>query len=452
MDPHEAAPNVGGSLQAGRFYRLLAGVVAFGLAFRVGYVLIVTRHENKAFYDAFWYAYTAAELKNGHFFTLGHSPTAAHPPLTSLILGSVNLVTGFNPGATAMRLTMAVLGAAVVLCVGLLGRSVAGPWVGLTAAALAAVYPNMWMPSGILMSETPAMLFTALILLAIVRIYRSPTFGNAALLGVLCGAEALVRAELILFVPCLLLPAVLAARKLSVRRRLALLGIGLLATGIVLAPWVGRNLATFQDPTYLSTGDGPALLGANCPATYGHWALGYWYACPQSVVDPGSGDESVISARYVSRAVRYASDHQSRLPAVVLARIGRTWDLYAPIAMVREGPIEGRPIPAQFAGLVFYYALLPFGVAGIVILRRRNIRQWFLLVPAGVVTLVSVLYYGTYRFRAPFEVCLVVLAAPALVLSIQWLARRAARRPAITEHTDDVIPASSPPSRSASPS
>src|ERR1700677_5165586 len=194
VDPHVAAPNVGGSLQAGRFYQLLAGVVAFGLAFRVGYVLIITRHENNAFYDAFWYAYTATEMKNGHFFTLGHSPTAAHPPLTSLILGSVNLVTGFNPGATAMRLTMAVLGAAVVLCVGLLGRSIAGPWVGLTAAALAAVYPNMWMPSGILMSETPAMLFTALILLAVVRIYRSPTFGNAALLGVLCGADALVRA------------------------------------------------------------------------------------------------------------------------------------------------------------------------------------------------------------------------------------------------------------------
>ena len=310
VDPDEAAPNVGGSMQAGRFYRSLAGVVAFGLAFRVGYVLLVTRHENKAFYDAYWYAYTAEELKSGHFFTLGHSPTAAHPPLTSLILGAVNLVAGFNPGATAMRLTMAFLGAAVVLCVGLLGRSIAGPWVGLTAAALAAVYPNMWMPSGILMSETPAMLVTAFILLAIVRIYRSPTLGNAALLGVLCGAGALVRAELILFVPCLLLPAVLAARKISARRRLKLLGIGLLATGIVLAPWVGRNLATFQDPTYLTTSDGGVLLGANCPATYGHWALGYWYPCPQSLVDSGSGDESVISARYASRALKYASDHQ----------------------------------------------------------------------------------------------------------------------------------------------
>jgi hypothetical protein len=70
-----------------------------------------------------------------------------------------------------------------------------------------------------------------------------------------------------------------------------------------------------------------------------------------------------------------------------------------------------------------YYALLPFAVAGIVVLRRRRLQQWFLLIPAGVLTVVSALYYGTVRFRAPFEVCLVVLAAPAIVLSLRWLGR-----------------------------
>jgi hypothetical protein len=63
------------------------------------------------------------------------------------------------------------------------------------------------MPSGILMSETPAMLFMALILLAVVRLVRRATPAAALLLGLACGAEALVRAELILFVPGLLLPA-----------------------------------------------------------------------------------------------------------------------------------------------------------------------------------------------------------------------------------------------------
>ena len=53
------------------------------------------------------------------------------------------------------------------------------------------------------MSETPAMLFMALILLAVVHVIRRPTVYAAVLLGLACGFEALVRAELILFVPFL---------------------------------------------------------------------------------------------------------------------------------------------------------------------------------------------------------------------------------------------------------
>ena len=124
---------------------------------------------------------------------------------------------------------------------------------------------------------------------------------------------------------------------------------------------------------------------------------------------------------------------------VVLARVAREWDLYKPAQMAQVEAGEGRPFDASLAGLGFYYALLPFGVAGIVMLRRRRIDQWFLLVPAGVVTLVSALFFGLIRFRAPFEVCLVVLAAPPMVSLAQRIGRgsdagasvRQPRRPAV---------------------
>ena len=412
---------IGGPLARRPFWVGLSAIVVSAWAFRIGYVLIVTRHETNKLYDAFWYGVTAGELQHGQFFRvpLQTAPTAAHPPLTSLLIGSYEIVT--RPlGATVQSLSMPLLGALVVLVVGLLGRSVAGPWVGLTAALVAAFAPNFWIPSGILMSETPSMLFMALILLCIVAFERSPSLGRAALIGVTCGAEALVRAELILFVPALLVPAVLAARRMPLRRRLGALAIAVLCVVVVIGPWVGRNLVTFQDATYISTGDGLALLGANCPATYsgaytGSWALG----CAVSL--SGSGDESVQSARDQHAAVQYAEHHSGRLPVVVLARVGRLWDVYQPFQMARGDVNEGRPVPASFAGLWVYYALVPLGVAGSIAFRRRGIRQWFLLVPAGVITVVSILVYGLVRFRAPFEVCLVVLAAPALVLAAQSL-------------------------------
>ncbi|HEY6623441.1 MAG TPA: glycosyltransferase family 39 protein [Acidimicrobiales bacterium] len=422
---------VGGPMRRRRFTVALAGIVTFGLALRVGYVLIFTQYQNNKIYDSFWYGVTANELKMGQFFRgpLATTPSAAHPPLTSILAGTVNFLIGLHAGTTFQRLVMAVLGAGVVLCVGLLGRSVGGPWVGLTAAALAAVAPNFWIPSGIVMSETPAMLFMALILLAVTRLLRSPTLVMAALLGAACGAEALIRAELLLFVPFLLVPAVLTASGPTLRRKLGLLGVGILASLVVLAPWVGRNLATFTDATYISTGDGLALLGSNCAQTYHGPNLGSW-SLTCSLSAPGPGDESVQSSRDQHAAVQYAEHHAGRLPVVVLARVGRLWDFFEPIQMANVDVNEGRPVPASLAGLGFYYALLPLGIAGIVIYRRRRIRQWFLLVPAGVVTVVAALVYGLVRFRSPFEVCLVVLAAPPLVLLGQSLRHRVGSHPA----------------------
>ena len=420
-----STPTIGASLRPGRFGLILAAITISALALRVVYVLAVTRHQNGKLYDSFWYYSTTIGLRSGQFFRepFSFSPSAAHPPMTSLLLGAAAYVVGLHGGTTSSLLVMAVLGAAVVFCVGLLGRAVAGPWVGLIAAGLAALAPNFWMPSGILMSETPAMLFMALILLAVVHLIRTPTVGAAVLLGLACGVEALVRAELILFVPGLLIPATLIARQVPLRRRLLLLGVGVATTTFVLAPWVGRNLATFKDPTYISTGDGLALLGSNCPQTYSGPELGLWsLSCTTSV--KGGGDESVQSSRDQHAALQYIEHHADRLPAVVLARVGRVWDLYKPVQMAHVEVGEGRPFAASLAGLGFYYALLPFSVAGIVILRRRRIDQWFLLVPAGAVTLVSALVFAPVRYRAPFEVCLVVLAAPAMLVLAQRLSGR----------------------------
>ena len=354
-------PTIGGKLSP-RFWGLLSGIVAGGVAIRVAYVMLVTRVEDKSLYDSFWYGVTANEFTQGQFFRtpFGTASTAAHPPMTSMFLGVASFVIGRHRGTTSQRLVMAVLGALVVLCVGLLGRAVAGPWIGVTAAGLAAVVPDFWIPSGIIMSETPAMLLTALTLLAVVRLLRSPDLWSAALLGAACGAVALTRAELILFLPALLIPAVLAARSYSVRRKLALLGTGTLVACLVMAPWVVRNLAAFHETTTLSTGEGLALLGANCPQTYSAPDLGSWSLQCSLSQRPG-GDESVVSATDQDLALRYAEHHAGRLPLVVLARIGRLWDLYQPIQEAHIESNEGRPVPASLAGLAVYYLVIPLG-------------------------------------------------------------------------------------------
>jgi len=263
------------------------------------------------------------------------------------------------------------------------------------------------------MSETLTMLVMAVILLAVYRLLVAPTWGNALVLGLACGVEILVRAELVLLVPFLLVPAVVLSRQVSWRRRAMLAALGVVAAGLVVGPWVGRNLASFEDTTIFSTGQGPLLLGANCPQTYSGPGLGSWSLICSIDAPPitKTQDQSVESTRQYNAAKHYMSAHLGRLPLVALARVARVWDFYEPLQMIHVDVNEGRPVPAAFAGVLAYWVLLPFALIGVVVLRRRRLPVWPLVVIAGLVTVIAATGYGQVRFRAEFEVVLVVLAA-----------------------------------------
>src|SRR5262245_61964915 len=66
-------------------------------------------------------------------------PTAEFPPLFPLLLAGLSLV-GIDT-ISGQELALSFVGAGTVVLVGLLGREVAGPSIGLMAAAIAAVHP-----------------------------------------------------------------------------------------------------------------------------------------------------------------------------------------------------------------------------------------------------------------------------------------------------------------------
>jgi 4-amino-4-deoxy-L-arabinose transferase-like glycosyltransferase len=150
--------------------------------------------------DQLYYA-QANQLARGGGFTdfRDGSETAEHPPLTALALAPTSWVADqLDPDGThlqAQRLTMAVFGAVVVLLIGMVGRSVGGNRVGWIAAALAAVYANLFVNDGLVMSETLATLAVALAILLAYRLGRTPTWANAAA-GCACGLAMLAQAEL----------------------------------------------------------------------------------------------------------------------------------------------------------------------------------------------------------------------------------------------------------------
>ncbi len=183
----------------------------------------------------------------------------------------------------AHRVTSCVIGAGVVLVLGLVGRRLGGNRAGLIAAFLAAAYPNLWMIDGILFPEGLFALTIGLTLLAAYRLRDRPTPLSAVLLGVSITLATLTRGEAIVLVAFLTLPLIVLMGALTWRKRLELLLIAGLATAATMAPWTIRNLTTFREPIIVSSNGDAVLAFANCPEVYSGRYIGLWYTrCPRA--------------------------------------------------------------------------------------------------------------------------------------------------------------------------
>ncbi|MFA9273126.1 MAG: glycosyltransferase family 39 protein, partial [Baekduiaceae bacterium] len=177
----------------------LAAIALLALALRVVYVL--SRRGNPVFGDALIYWLDAKHVAAGDGFrhAFENHPTAEHPPLHILLLALQDLV-GIN-GYHEQKLLLCVVGTVTVVLVALLARRLAGDRAGLLAGGIAAVYPNLFMPDGTLMSET---LYLALLLGALLAAHAylgadpSDVRGarrRLAAVGALVALAALTRAE-----------------------------------------------------------------------------------------------------------------------------------------------------------------------------------------------------------------------------------------------------------------
>jgi 4-amino-4-deoxy-L-arabinose transferase-like glycosyltransferase len=364
-----------------------------------------------------------------------HVQTASWPPLFVFVLAAASLV-----GAKsffAHRIWCCIIGAGAIVLCGLVGREIGGRRVGLIAALLVAVYPNIWMSDELVLSETLSPALVALVLLAAYRFWKRPGLGNVVWLGASIGVAALARDELTLLAAFILVPLVLLATTLSWWRRIALVGAGGLVALLIVAPWVGYNMSRFTDPVYISSGFGVTLASANCNSTWNGQFEGYWnlqcalHAAQNSPTKPHA-DESVQGAAVQSYAVHYIRTHEDRLFPVEMARLGRAFGFFHPLQQVElDSRVETRPYHWAVVGLFMYYALLALSVGGVIILRRRRVPVFPLLAVGLDVAISVAVTFGQTRYRSTFEVSLVLLAA----VQLDWFWSRLRRQ------SDEVLPA-----------
>jgi len=371
--------------------------------------------------DNLYYHLSANLLADGHGFANPFEyqvndiiiPTAAHPPGFTVYLSIWSLFGADT--VTWHRFASGIISASVVLPVGLLLRRLFDLKVAALAMIAVALYPPLWMNDSLILSESMYIPLAAWALFFAYRAYEEPSVRRILELTVVLALGSLTRSEPFLMFFLLLTPMVMLHPKLEWRDRFRRTAMAAGLAMLILAPWVGRNVTIFDEPTYLAVGPGYVLELGNCDDTYSGPFLGYWSAsCDDGTTWPEGADESGIGAAKYAKASEYIGDHLSEQPKVVAARVGRILGIYRPIQGIDFDVFFERRVRSHVTvGLWGHYAAMILAIPGAMLWRRRTTLLPVIAV-AGVSIFTAAITFGISRYRLGADLVFVILAAVTL--------------------------------------
>lgn len=424
----------------------LAGVAALGLAIRLIYIF-GWHHPEHFGGDSQFYHLGANLLADGKGFISPFAKTRIeagdHPPLYMIYL-SIPSFFGLD-SVLAHQIASALLGTGTVILVGLTGREISGPRLGIIAALFAAVYPNVWGPDALLRAESMAMLTVALTLYLTYRYWHAPSWRWLAAVGAACALATLARSELILLFPLLILPLVVLAPGPTRQERWKGLGAAALVGFVLMAPWVIFNLTRFEKPEVFTTSTGPLIASSNCDGVYYGNKSYFSIPCTFEIygrADRSKLDQSEMDAVYRKVGIQYIKDHIDMVPGVVAARLRAMVGLYDPKLQINiDAGIDGNEHSLATVAFYSFWGIALLSIAGGIVLRRRRTAPVFpLLVVLGVVVITVAVSYFNLRFRSTAEVALCILAALAVDGAINAIRSRG--QPSVPE--DAIEPPAEP--------
>jgi len=415
------------TLTYGRRLAIISVTGLFGRLLYVGF-----ERPLRIWSDEHWYITQAYRLFGDHPWSsiFDYSiPTASHGPLVSVFMSPFAALSPLNPNATAhetniamaeLRYVVPFVGFLSLLGIASVVRQIAGDRAALIATSLAVMYPGLWIRDGLVVSEPFAIAAFVWLLATLLRWRRGPSWPLTLAVGLLIGAVALSRAEM-LALAVIVTGVVWWHDRSTVPLWRPLVAVSIAAMSCV--PWVAYNSHRFEKPVYLSTNLGITLAGANCHLAYydgrylGYDDMGCWAAA--SVAHP-SPDESIRSSEMTHDAWQYAKAHISRWPIVIAAREAWFFGLYRPQWVVFMSLGSGQRAWATWAQAVGGYILFPIFLWAM--WRRRHpsspverLARRLIFVTAAFSVALAAIFVGHWRYRLGLD--LVALIGVSL-----WLA------------------------------
>ncbi len=389
--------------------RVLCAIVVFGLALRVAATWVWFERLDE---DIDGYRGIAQMLVNGQGYANGATgePTAFRPPLVPLMFAAVMALGGGNVGIAILQIAM---GTMTVLLAGLIATRLLsrGAWL---PPLIVAVDPLLLSYTPRVMTEVASAFTLASLLYALVR---EKDRGSFWVSGVCFGLAALCRPTVWAFLPlaCGLVGLMVLRRRLQFGRLFKPAASFLIATAVVVAPWMVRNILVLNAPVFATTHGGYTLLLSNNPEFYNKvarvdWKV-LWDSRPwQSELDADRKQAKVTGEREIDRWMytRAVSNIRADPQGCAMSSLTKLMRLWSVI------PLGESPRAAVKRSVGAFYA---FVFAGAIVgwFRRLEVDQRFAFTIAWIMVLaftgVHLLYWSNARMRAPLGVAIALLSA-----------------------------------------
>lgn len=420
--------------------RILGTILAVAFGVRLAWALYARAEPPTDWFasgDQFSYFHYGSEIArgNGYISYITGEATGYYPIGYPALLGILYFVVLHTPIPDnlllATTLFHVVLSTASVGLLFLVGRRVGSVRVGLVAAGVLAVFPNMVFQVATVQLETT---FVFLVLAALVVLLEHDWSGGAPsgqrllAFGVVLGVGVIVRP----FVAVLLvgLMAALATRGLDWRSIAAKVAIPVAVVGLMSVPWTVRNLVQLDSFVPSSTNMGDTLcLDRNLDAQGG-----FRFADHDGCADPGLA-EVPRNQENTGKAIEFVLDHPDRELLQIVRRARFIFrDDHDGIqavqtlgggAFLSERVVEVAEPVADW----YFFAVGALAVVGLPTFARRRRRPELLLVASGLVglTVIPLLLWGNPRFHLPITPFLAL--STALALDAAWRRMRPSPSP-----------------------
>lgn len=407
--------------------RTLWAIVAVGLGLRITWALYARGAPPVDWFasgDQYSYYHYGNEIARGRGYIgyLTGTATAYYPIGYPAILGLLYFVVLHTPVPDNLMLATALfhalIGAASIALVFVVGRALAGVRVGLGAAGLLAVFPNVIYQVSSVQLETTFIFFILLSLAIIVShdwTTGPPSRARLVAFGIAVGAGVLVRP----FLAVLLvgLAAALWAIDVGWRRVAIAVSVPMAIVIAMSAPWTIRNAVHMDAFIPSSTNMGDTLcIDRNMDAKGG-----FRFADHDGCVDP-SLPEVERNAGNTKKAIQFVVRHPTR-EALQILRRGRIMfatdnDGIQAVQTLGSGPVLSERVVdiAEPAADWYFYGVVALALVGLPSLweRRNRSQRWLVLSGLAGLLVVPLLLWGNPRFHLPLAPFLVLCAALAL--------------------------------------